>query len=100
MANTDGATITLIRGRNYAVVHPTDRRKGSTSFTRGKPIFVEDEAVIAACEAMVESVIDGDDEEIQKPMFLVERGDQTIEGRSAIARGVTKPARARSARRV
>lgn len=98
MSKTQGATVTLIRGRNYSVIHPTDRRKGATRFERGVAVFVEDDEVIKACEEMIEVVIDGDNEEVEKPMFMVERGDQTIEGRAAASKGPRT--RGRTARRV
>jgi hypothetical protein len=69
-----GATITLVRGRNYSVVHPMDRRKGSYTFERGKPRFVDDENIIRLCEELHEIVTDSDDEEVEKPIFMVERG--------------------------
>lgn len=70
-----GANITLVRGRNYSVIHPTDRRKGSYTFERGKPRFIDDEEVIKVCEDLFEVIIDSDDEEVEKPIFLVERGN-------------------------
>jgi hypothetical protein len=69
-----GATVTLVRGRNYSVVHPADRRKGSYTFERGKPRFIDDEDVIRLCEELHEIITDSDDEEVEKPIFLVERG--------------------------
>jgi hypothetical protein len=97
-----GATITLIRGRNYSVIHPTNRRLGAVTFTRGEAIHVEDDAIVTLCEGLVETVIDGDDEEVQKPIFLVERGarargavpleDKTSRGGIA-ARGRGRPVR-------
>jgi hypothetical protein len=103
MSKTNGATITLIRGRNYSVIHPTNRRMGAMTFSRGEGIFVEDEDLITACEALFETIVDGDEEEIQKPIFSVERGGRArgaipADVKAAKTRAV--PARGRTTRKL
>jgi len=103
MTKSDGATITLIRGRNYSVIHPTNRRKGAISFTRGEAIHVEDEELITLCETLVETVIDGDEEEIQKPIFSVERGGRARGAIPSDVKGVKSraaPTRGRTTRKL
>lgn len=87
-----GANVTLIRGRNLSVIHPTNRRLGATVFKRGEARFVEDEAIIKHCEEQYEVVVDSDEEEVEKPVFVVERTNRrsapdapTVKTRSAAA---------------
>ena len=73
------STVTLIRGRNYSVVHPTDRRKGIFRFERGVSVVIHDPEVVEYLRKLTETVRDSDDIEIEKPMFRVIEGDHASE---------------------
>jgi hypothetical protein len=103
MSKADGATITLIRGRHYSVIHPTNRRKGAVTFTRGQSLFVEDEDVITLCETLYETIVDSDEEQVEKPIFSVERGGRARGAIPADVKGAktrAAPARGRTTRKL
>jgi len=71
IAKNTGAMLTLIRGRKYTLIHPFDRRSGAYQFEKGIPCRVTDPDVIEFARGLVDSVVDGDGSEINKPMFSI-----------------------------
>lgn len=68
---TEGATLLLLRGRSYTLVHPFDRRKGAYLFKKGEPRPVRDPEVVEYARGLTETITDRDGEEITKPLFRI-----------------------------
>lgn len=71
IAKNTGAMITLIRGRKYTLIHPFDRRSGAYQFEKGIPLVVKDTEVVEFARGLMDTVVDGDGAEINKPMFSI-----------------------------
>lgn len=70
-AKKTGANVTLLRGRNYTLIHPFQRRLGSYQFKKGEPRVVMDPDVVEYCRGLTETVTDSDGQEIAKPRFRI-----------------------------
>jgi hypothetical protein len=65
-------TATLTRGNVYSLRHP--KKIGECiRFENGKPMVVEDEAVLNVLEGLMDLIEDRDGEVFEKPIFSVKR---------------------------